>query len=111
MREEEIRTAYHAAKDNLNSMDCAKAIADAKEALQKVREVKSRLKEEKEELCGFQTKVSELIAWFAEEQYVVPEQKILSSLTEDTVTKVHKESCVAAFLKKSKSTETKSTAG
>lgn len=102
VREEEIRTAYHAAKDNLNSMDCAKAIADAKEALQKVREVKSRLKEEKEELCGFQTKVSELIAWFAEEQYVVPEQKILSSLTEDTVTKVHKESCVAAFFEEIK---------
>ena len=97
VREEETRAACHTAKDNLNSMDCAKAIVDAREALSKAREVKARLKEEKETLCDFQTKVSELIAWFAEEQYVVPEQKILSSLTEKTVTKVQKESRITAF--------------
>lgn len=100
--EKDVRTAYYAAKENLNSMDCAKAITDAKEALQKAGEVKACRWEEKEKLCSFQTKVSELIAWFAEGQYVVPEQKYLSSLTEDTVAKVQKESAVAAFFEEIK---------
>ena len=37
-------------------------------------------KKEKEALCDFQGKVSELVAWFGEEQYKVPEQNVLSSL-------------------------------
>lgn len=98
VREKETRTAYNAAKDNLNSMDCAKAIEGAKEALQKAQKVKTNLEKEKNTLCEFQIKVNKLITWFAKEQYVVQEQKVLSSLTEDTVTKVEKESRVAAFL-------------
>ncbi|MFQ9922420.1 MAG: ATP-binding protein [Beduini sp.] len=98
VREKETRAAYNAAKDNLNSMDCAKAIEDAKEALQKARKVKTNLEDEKNKLCDFQIKVNKLITWFAKEQYVVQEQKILSSLTEDIVTKVEKESRVASFL-------------
>lgn len=96
-REKEKRHAYNSAKDNLNSMDCAKAIVEAEEALQKAREEKGRLQKEKEALCDFQTKVSELIAWFAEEQYMVSEQRTLSSLTEDSIARVQKESRVTAF--------------
>lgn len=96
-REKEKRNAYHSAKDNLNSMDCAKAIVEAEEALQKVREEERGLQKEKEALCDFQTKVSELLAWFGEEQYLVREQRILSSLTEDNIARVQKESCVTAF--------------
>ena len=98
VREKEIRTAYNSARDNLNSMDCAKAIVDAEESLHKAQMEKERLQKEKEALCNFQTKVSELIAWFEEEQYKVPEQNILSSLTSDFSSKVQKESSVAAFL-------------
>ena len=101
-REKEIRKDYNSAKDSLNSMDCAKAIADAEESLQKAQEARARLKKEMEALCDFQTKISELIAWFNEEQYKVLEQNILSSLTLDTVSKVQKESCVAAFLEEIK---------
>lgn len=97
-REKEIRAAFHSAKHNRDSMDCAKAITEAEEALQKTKEAKVRLREEKEELCEFQTKVSELIAWFGEERYMVPEQNILSSLTEKTYSKAQKESSVAVFL-------------
>lgn len=98
LREKEIRTAYNSAKDNRDSMDCAKAIIEAEETLQKAQAEKERLRKEKEALCEFQTKVSELIAWFDEEQYKVSEQGNLSSLTLDSVTKVQKESSVAAFL-------------
>ncbi|WP_394916632.1 SbcC/MukB-like Walker B domain-containing protein [uncultured Robinsoniella sp.] len=96
-REKEKRNAYHSAKDNLNSMDCAKAIVEAEEALQKAREEERGLRKEKEALCDFQTKVSELLAWFGEEQYLVREQRILCSLTENNIARVQKESCVSAF--------------
>lgn len=96
-REKETRNAYNSAKDNLNSMDCAKAIVEAEDALQKAEEKKGCLRKEKETLCDFQTKISELLAWFSEEQYMVPEQKVLSSLTEDYVTRVQKESRVTSF--------------
>ncbi|MBP3475079.1 MAG: hypothetical protein J6K48_01975 [Lachnospiraceae bacterium] len=98
IREKEIRTAYNSAKDNRDSMDCAKAIVEAEETLQKAQAEKDRLKKEKEELCDFQSKVSELIAWFDEEQHKVEEQCVLSSLTLDSVAKVQKESSVVAFL-------------
>lgn len=102
-REKETREAYNAAKTQRDSMDCAKAIADAEEAFQKAQKEKERLQKEKEALCGFQTKISELMAWFVKEQYQVPGQEILSSLTEESVTKVQKESSVADFLREIKS--------
>lgn len=43
------------------------------------------------------------MAWFVKEQYQVPGQEILSSLTEESVTKVQKESSVADFLREIKS--------
>ena len=98
LREKEIRTAYNSAKDNRDSMDCAKAIVEAEASLHKAQVEKERLMKEREALCNFQTKVSELIAWFDEERYKVSEQSVLSSLTLDSVSKVQKESSVAAFL-------------
>ncbi|MDD3052525.1 MAG: SbcC/MukB-like Walker B domain-containing protein, partial [Candidatus Cloacimonetes bacterium] len=98
IREKEVRTTYNSDKNNLNSMDCAKAIVDAEESLQKAYDEKERLKKEKETLCDFQTKISELIAWFDEEQYKVSKQMVLSSLTLEIATKVEKESGVASFL-------------
>lgn len=98
IREKEVRTAYNSAKNNRDSLDCAKAIVEAEEFLQKAQEEKEFLKKEKDALCDFQTKVSELAAWFVEEQCKVPQQSILSSLTLDSVARVEKESAVAAFL-------------
>lgn len=98
VREKEVRAAYSSAKNNRDSLDCAKAIVEAEAFLQKAQEEKTFLKKEKEALCDFQTKVSELVAWFAEEQRKVPQQNILSSLTLDRVARVEKESAVAAFL-------------
>ena len=97
-REKEVRAAYNSAKNNRDSLDCAKAIAEAEEFLQKTQEEKELLKKEKEALCDFQTKVSELVAWFVDEQCKVRQQSMLSSLTLSSIARVEKESAVDAFL-------------
>lgn len=97
-REEENRTAYRRAKENRDSMDCSKAIVEAEEALKKAEEEKERLRREREILLDFQTRISELLAWFAKEGYPAPEQEVLASLTERGYSKAQKESCVQAFL-------------
>ncbi len=97
VRENEIRTSYHSAKENLTSMDCAKAIADAEESLKKAKEERERLRKEKAALCEFQTRVSELIAWLTEERQKVQNQDILSSLTLAHITKAQKLSASDAF--------------
>jgi hypothetical protein len=102
IRQKEKREEYNLAKEHLQSMDCAKAIEDAKKTLQKVGEEKERLQKEKEALQNFQTKVNELLAWFHEKQFTVPEQNILSSLTLDTFTKAQKESATTKFLQEIK---------
>lgn len=96
--EKEVRKAYNSAKNNRDSLDCAKAIVEAEEALEKAQIEKERLQKEKEALCEFQTKVSELIAWFIKEQRKVSEQNVLSSLILDSVARVEKENAVAVFL-------------
>ena len=97
-REKEVRAAYNSAKNNRDSLDCAKAIAEAEEFLQKTQEEKELLKKEKEALCDFQTKVSELVAWFVDEKCKVRQQSMLSSLTLSSIARVEKESAVDAFL-------------
>ena len=97
-REKEVRAAYNSAKNNRDSLDCAKAIVEAEEILQKAQVKKEFSKKEKEALCHFQTKVSELVAWFVEEQCKVSQQSILSSLTLDSVARIEKENAVATFL-------------
>lgn len=101
-RDKEIRLAYNSAKSNLDSMDCTRAIRDVEEYLNKIQDKKEHLQKEKKALCDFQRRISELISWFVEEQHRIPEENILTSLTSETVTKVQKESSVAAFLKKIK---------
>ena len=96
-RDEELRSACHAARENLLAMDCAKAIADAEEALRKTTEVKERLRREKEELCAFQTRVSQMIVWLMKRQRQTENEKVLSALTEETFSKGRKESCVQGF--------------
>lgn len=98
IHEKEVRSDFNSAKNNRDSMDCAKAIVEAEEALKRTQTEKERLKREKEVLCEFQTKVSELIAWFTKEQYKVPQENVLSSLTLDGVARVEKESAAEAFL-------------
>lgn len=96
-REKDTRAACISAKDNLASMDCAKAIIEAEEALQNAQKERERLHKEKEELAAFQTRVSELLAWFDAENREVSDKAVLSSLTQDAETKVQKENCVEAF--------------
>lgn len=98
VHEEEIRELYNNAREHLNSMDCAKAIEDAKKALDNALAEKERLKKEKDALCCFQTKINELLSWFDKMQFDVINKKILSSLTYNTVTKAEKQNAVRMFL-------------
>lgn len=97
-RERETKELYNKARDNLSSMDCARAIEDAKNALQNALAEKERLKKEKDDLCYFQAKINELLAWFDEMQCNVVNRDILSSLTSNTITKVEKDNRVKTFL-------------
>lgn len=97
-REKRTRDACEEAKRHRDACDCAKAIVSAQEAWEKAKDEKERLRKEKEELCSFQTKVSELMALFYEDGKTVVKEKELSSLTEGTITAVQKESSIAAFL-------------
>lgn len=98
LREKETRAMYHSAKENLASMDCAKAIVDAKDALQKANAIKKQLEKEKDALDGFQIKVSELLAWFHKKEQPVASKNILTALTLTGYSKAEKENAVSAFL-------------
>lgn len=97
-REKDKRASYNAAIDNLRAMDCAKAIIEAKNALEKALTEKEHLKKEKDALYDFQVKINELIAWFEQLQHKVPDQKVLSSLTLNSISRVQKEGSVKDFL-------------
>ncbi len=101
-REEKLRVVYNKAKDNLDSMDCAKAIEEAKQSLQNAKVEKEKLEKEKSALNEFQTRVSELLACFYEESLRIEQQDVLSSLTLDNFTKIQKESSVEYLLQEIK---------
>lgn len=102
LREKDLRMAYNNAKENLDSMDCAKAIEEAKQALQDARDGKAKLEDEKHALLTFQTKVSELLAWFYEENAAVEQRDVLVSLALDDFSQAQKESSVASLLQQVK---------
>lgn len=97
LRENELRNAYLSAKDSRDSMNCAKAIIDAEDFLQKANLERDRLQSEKDNLCKFQMKISELMAWFVKEQCKISKQSILASLISNNVDKLQKESAVSEF--------------
>lgn len=97
-KEEETRKIYLDSKNQRDACDCAKAIASAEEILYKVTCEKERIRQEKESLCDFQTRISELMAWFLKEGKQIPQQNVLSALTENHYDTVKKESSVASFL-------------
>ncbi|WP_430509721.1 SbcC/MukB-like Walker B domain-containing protein [Gottfriedia solisilvae] len=101
-REKELRVAYYKAKDNLNSMDSAKAIEEARQALQNAQVEKEKLENEKNGLFEFQTRVSELLSWFYKENMAIEQQDVLTSLTLDNISKIQKESSVDYLLKEIK---------
>lgn len=101
-REKVLRVAYNKAKDNLNSMDCAKAIEEAEQALQNAQAEKEKLENKKNALIEFQTRVSELLSWFYEANLAIEQQDVLSSLTLDNFSKIQKESSVDYLLKEIK---------
>lgn len=94
VQERELHSAYNRAKENLDSMDCSKAVNEAVQALEKAQYEKEKLLNEKNSLDKFQTRVSELLAWFYNEKVEVAEKNILSSLSLDNFTAVQKKNSV-----------------
>ena len=74
VQERELHSAYNRAKENLDSMDCSKAINEAVQALENAKDEKEKLLDEKNSLDRFQTRVSELLAWFYNEKVDVAEK-------------------------------------
>ena len=102
-QERTTRDVLGQASRNLNQMDCAKAIREAEEALQKVKNRKEVLAEEKTALLELENRISELMNWMYQEGEIVENKEVLSSLSLDTYSKVQKEKEVedfAACLKK-----------
>lgn len=96
--ENELYLAYRKAKENLSLMDCSKAIEEAEISLKKAQDEKENFQKQKMALSEFQTRVSELMAWFYKENLSIPDQEILASLTLDCFTKTQKENRIAKLL-------------
>lgn len=97
-QEKDIRSRLKKVEDSLDAMDCTKAILAAEEQVEQLISRKEILKTERKNLEVFQTKISELINWFYEENISVNNQSILSSLTATEYTAVQKASDIAVFL-------------
>lgn len=97
-QEKTTRDALDQASRNLNQMDCAKAIREAEEALEKVKNRKEVLGEEKKALLELENRISELMNWLYQEGNMVENKEILSSLSSDMYSKVQKEKAVEDFV-------------
>lgn len=96
-KEKDIRDRIKEVEDSLGDMDCTKAIRAAEEKLEKVTSEKAALNAERKSLEEFQTKISELINWFYEQNKAVNNKFILSSLTTTEYTAVEKANGVDSF--------------
>lgn len=97
-KEKELREQLKEAESSLNDMDCAKAIRMAEERLQAFLVQKEELENEVRSLSEFQTRISELIAWFVNENVRVNNQRVLSALETNEYTSAEKASSVDRFL-------------
>lgn len=102
VREKELYSAYNRTKENLDSMDCSKAINEAVQSLEKAQSGKEKCLKEKNSLIMFQTKVNELLAWFYNEKVEVEDKHILSSLDLDNFTAVQKKNSTNKLLQQVK---------
>ena len=96
-KDKNIRNRIKKVEDSLAEMDCAKAIRVAEEQLATLTSQKEKLNEERKNVEEFQVKISELLNWFHEENKVVSDKAILSSLTTTEYTAVEKANSVKLF--------------
>jgi len=96
--DKDIRSRIKKVEDSLDEMDCTKAIRAAKEQLEILTSQKEKLNKERKNVDDFQIKISELINWFYDENEVVNDKSILSSLTTTKYTAAEKANSVKLFL-------------
>ena len=96
-RKEKTSTAYFKAKNDLDQLDCTKAIRSAEAALSEAEEDKKNYEAEKIRLSEFQERVNKLTERLDIESITFPGRKILTNLSTDDYSKAEKESCVDAF--------------
>lgn len=97
-KDKDIRNRIKKVEDSLAEMDCAKAIRAAEEQLETLTSEKEKLNEERKSVDDFQIKISELLNWFHEENEIIGDKSILSSLTTSEYTAVEKANSVKSFL-------------
>lgn len=97
-KDKDIQNRIKKVEDSLGEMDCTKAIRAAEEQLEILTSQKEKLNEERKNVDDFQIKISELLNWFHEENEVVNDKSILSSLTTTEYAAVEKANSVKSFL-------------
>lgn len=93
-KEKETGEMYASASRSLEEMDCAKAIRDAKHALDNALLEKEKLAKEKQELEEFAGRTRELLVWLDERNIAVENKKILSSLCSERMDEAEKGNAV-----------------
>ncbi|MDR2022183.1 MAG: hypothetical protein LBQ71_02770 [Hungatella sp.] len=96
--EKDIQKRLKKVEDSLDEMDCTKAIRAAQELLEELNSQKVKLNQERKNVDEFQIKISELLNWFYEENIIVNDNRILSSLTTAEYAAVEKDNSVTSFL-------------
>jgi energy-coupling factor transporter ATP-binding protein EcfA2 len=97
-QETEIKDRLHQASENLESMDCTKAIQIAQNRVDELTRKRQELRKESQQLETFQVKVGELLQWFYEQNRTVEQIPVLSALTTGEHTAAQKANAAARFL-------------
>lgn len=103
-RKEKTNSAYHKAQNDLDQLDCTKAIRSAEVALSEAKKEKNNHETEKTRLSEFQKRVNKLIERLDRESIAFPGREILATLTTDHHSKAEKESCLDSFRRSLKNT-------
>ena len=101
-RNDETRRLLDEALRNLNNMDCAKAIQNARATLKEAENYKINIENDKKQLEELQNRINELIVWVEKENYNVPDKNVLGSLLKDTFSSAEKEKSVDELIKRLK---------
>ena len=100
-------SAYYKAQNDLDRLDCTKAIRSAEDALAEAEEDKKNCETEKIRLNEFQQRVNRLIERLDRESITFSGREVLVKLTTDDHSKAEKESCVHTFRQLLKNTGSK----
>lgn len=103
-RKQKTSSEYYKAQNDLDQLDCTKAIRSAESALNEAEKEKRNYEAEKTRLGEFQERVNWLTERLDSECIPFSGRETLATLTTDDHSKAEKESCVDSFRRSLKST-------